>query len=658
MNLIKRMIRRAALALCLLAGTAQATDAQTDYGELELGKSYDYVLFTEVTGHYTATAKGILTVTSSNTTTPTPYADEAMTERMSYTNLSDDTPNYHLYYNLQVEAGQTVWFAVNSLNAGSFTLTFSDNAELTLSSVSLEEGSTVSCSSDTPLTFRFNHGVTLDGAELTAGEASRSLVANISQNTVTLSLRESLYELLKEGSLEGGDEFSVILKGVRMADDESVVYGTDGTCTATYVSGPRPVALESNTLDGSTFLSYWHEGDSSGIFSLTFDGELQQPASTESSYVLISYGDPESETATKYNEQLPYTVDGRTLTFDLTGRERTPESMTGASTVYDDIYIKVIGVYGADGTPAYTTDAGSSASYSFSMPYVVVTADITTEFTPASGGSLEGCDAIELWVTDYEKLSFDGVRFDYSDGTSAHSLVTTDYTATPDALVEGSYTILIPVPEAVRGMKDIIVTLEGLTAADGHDYSAYFRAKYDGFTVTRARYRLTSDAAQVNLAGASLQSLSQDSQLTLQTNMADEAPYLRASFRNRNATTGTAAMDVATGSWTLDDSGNFTAQVGSELTFLEGYDYCLCVEGYASEADYVQGAAPLGTDSVFFEGESIVEGIHTASASERPAVQGVYTTDGVLRQRDASPAALKQLPKGVYIVNGRKLLVR
>lgn len=658
MNLIKRTFRRAALALCLLAGTAQGAAAQTDYGELETGKEYDYVLFTEVRGHYTAPTKGILTVTSSNTTTPTPYTDEALTERMDYTNLSDNTPNYHLYYNLHLDAGQTVWFAVNSLNRGYFTLAFSDNTELALSSISPEEGTTVSCSSDAPFTFRFNHAVAIDAAELTAGNASRTLTANVSQNAVTISLRQDLYELLKEGTLAEGEPFSVTLKGVRMADDESTVYGADGTCTATFVSAARPVALENHTLEGKSFLSYWRKGDPSGIFSLTFDGELRQPESTETSYVLISYGDPESETATKYNEKVPYTVEGRTLSFDLTGQERTPESMTGTGNVYDNIYLKVIGVYGADGTPAYTTEAGSTASFSFSLPYVVMTADITTEFTPASGGSLKECEAIELWTTDYAKLSFEGVRFDYSDGTSAHSLVTTDYTATPDDIVEGAYTLVIPVPEAVRGMKDIVVSLAGLTTADGHDYSAAFRAKYDGFTVTRARYRLTADAAQADLAGATLESLMPASQLTVRTNMADEATYLRASFRNRQPVTGAAAMDVATGAWTADGDGSFTAEAGSSLTFLSGYDYCLCVEGYASEADYESGAAPLGTDSVFFAGGSALAGIHSATATARAAAQGVYSPDGVLRQRDSSPAALRRLPKGVYIVNGQKLLVR
>ena len=56
-----------------------------------------------------------------------------------------------------------------------------------------------------------------------------------------------------------GDEITMRLKNVRMASDQSVVYGTDGTVEVKYVCGNKPVALTgtTNLLWPSSFKSYY-----------------------------------------------------------------------------------------------------------------------------------------------------------------------------------------------------------------------------------------------------------------------------------------------------------------------------------------------------------------------------------------------------------------
>jgi hypothetical protein len=49
-------------------------------------------------------------------------------------------------------------------------------------------------------------------------------------------------------------------------------------------------------------------------------------------------------------------------------------------------------------------------------------------------------------------------------------------------------------------------------------------------------------------------------------------------------------------------------------------------------------------------------GIESVASDARPMT--VYSLEGILMSRDATKKALKQLPKGVYIVNGRKCFVK
>ena len=50
-------------------------------------------------------------------------------------------------------------------------------------------------------------------------------------------------------------------------------------------------------------------------------------------------------------------------------------------------------------------------------------------------------------------------------------------------------------------------------------------------------------------------------------------------------------------------------------------------------------------------------GISTAQTSEQASGKGVYTLDGRHISDDTSSQRLRQLPAGIYIVNGRKVIV-
>ena len=79
--------------------------------------------------------------------------------------------------------------------------------------------------------------------------------------------KDVLNALFTEGLMVTGDEITMRLKNVRMASDQSVVYGTDGTVEVKYVCGNKPVALTgtTNLLWATTYKSYNMSSDFTGV---------------------------------------------------------------------------------------------------------------------------------------------------------------------------------------------------------------------------------------------------------------------------------------------------------------------------------------------------------------------------------------------------------
>lgn len=606
--------------LLLLPLSMQA--AATDYGELELDKEYDYVLFSDVKGHYTCTQDGVLTFTSSNSDFCTPFTDEACTQTLSYTILFDES--YHAYYNLQVTAGQVIYFHKSfSMNKGTFKVSFATSASLQLSSVTPAEGSTFVLGGEPQVVFNFNSAVKIGGAEVQVKNEVRSLTAQLGSNTVMLMPKDVLNALFTEGLMVTGDEITMRLKNVRMASDQSVVYGTDGTVEVKYVCGNKPVALTgtTNLLWPSSFKSYYMSNDLTGVCTMTFDGDLAQPTDPEESKVVLSYGNVEGNEGEYYNEVLPYTVEGNTLKFDLRGKRRSRKDLTLSGADYGNMSIKVCGVKSADGQYTYTNQSGQLGSYSYDMVFSDITANITTEFTPASGSSLEGVSEIELWMTDYAMVNFDGILFTYDENGQTKTYEQTTFKRVADADVQGAGIITFAVPAAVASKKNVRVSLMNVEVADGYDHATALTATYNGFILKKVTYQETPEAVAINLNGASLQQLTAEAVISVSTNMNDAIGYMVYQI-NDLSTDNPDEMVLKTRSTLFkQDDGTFQAVVnGINYRLLKGHTYRLVATAYASEDDYNYDNAPLGTAYVEFEGLTLPFTFsHTQFVSADPA---------------------------------------
>lgn len=596
----------------LFASTAAANAANADYGLLELNKAYDIPMFGDVSGYYTATEDGIIKVTSTCADFPDAWTDEAHTTQMQ----TSVTLNGSIRtYDLNLTKGQTVYFYRSfCMSSGTFTLSKLDGVELT--SISPEEGSSFTYGGDPSVTFKFSASVKIGGAQIVIGDYTQDVTANVSGSTVHITPKTDIKELVESGKLQKGDAFSFRLTNVRMASDETKLYGEDGTCEVSYVCAGKPIELVSVSglldSDNQEFLSYWPKGDSRGILRMTFSGELYQPEANSDKYVaVLGYGNAEGDAGEYYTENVPYTVEGNTLICDFTGKLRTPDNMVTSGTDYGSMRVKVLYVTDKDGNYAYAENSGSLGSYTYRLSYTEVKADITTEFTPASGEGLSG-DEIELWTTDYDKLSFDGILFTYTEGGQTKTLVSTDYTAEADTEVEGAYIITIKVPTEVQGKVDITVTLNNLVVADGSDHSADFTAKYNTLVIKKVSYQSPEEGAvAVGLANSEIDNFSEGGKIYVTTNMDSQIGYATYLVRDLDADDPAAAIVMTTSSLRHpngddgqpDLSQPLEAEIyGGVTKFYQKHTYRLEVTAYASESDYTNHNDALGVDSVKFEG--------------------------------------------------------
>lgn len=529
--------------------------------------------------------------------------------------MFDSNPVYHVYYNLNVTAGQTVYFRWSGINDASVTLTFKTENTLDITGQDPEANSTVMCTKTSQLSFGFNNVVSCSKVEIIAGSVTKPIDFGVNGNSVFFEVKEPIYTMMAAGQLHEGDEFTIRLSGLCVEGDEDVKYGTDGVYTSTFKCGAKPVALvsKSNFSNDHQFRSFWPKGDAEGIVTLTFDGNIKLAADK----VTLTYADNSSgaEASAKYVEVPPYTVAGNKLTIDLTDKERTPQGMLGISTVYETMKLTVSNVCDEQGNPVYTNTNGSRGSYAVSMPYSVETVEANTEITPASGSVLGDAKQIEIFATDYKKFSFSGVKFVYTDANNATKVATVAKdacTETADSDIAGAYTLTIPVPAEVTGQKDIFMSLTDLQAADGKDYSALFSAKYNGFAVLDMTYQASTEAAPITLKGAQLAELVTDAPIVISTNRDgvtgnDSISYVTYDVTDLNPAEGDEAAIV-----TPTHIENYVAGsgwegegVGSANTKLYlGHTYRVVVTGYQQIAKFFNPYRDIkvGTDTLYFTG--------------------------------------------------------
>lgn len=451
-----------------------------DLGEMQLDT--DYTLtgdFSDYTGSFVAPRNGTLTVTATSAgSIMRPYSDAECTQEISHHFSYIDGG---ATYDITVEAGVRYYFYKNfCMDSGTLRLSMEDNATLTLSSASPEAGTPLSASGGGLLSFSFNKSVSVESADLIAGNNSYPLTVNTLGASAIIDYKATLMQAYEGGTAEG-DELTVRLTGVCASNNASVKYGETGVLEMKFTAAARPVSLVAlKGLSDGCFLSYWVKGDTAAVLTMTFDGALLNDEANPT-VVRLEYGNSESETGDYYTESLPFTIDGGNLSIDFSGKIRRPQDMLASGTNYGAIALRVINVRDAAGNFVYSPSKGTIGSFSYGFDYAEVVTNIISEFTPATGADLAEVDSIEVWIADYASVRHDGFKYTCTvDGTPCEKVVT-DYSARPDTDYEGAWVFMVPVMhEEFLGhdIRDLTLTLNNPAYVDGLDHSADITATY------------------------------------------------------------------------------------------------------------------------------------------------------------------------------------
>ena len=656
MNMAARLF--ACLALIVASASVYADDEELDstWQEIVIGENTFAAGISWHYFYYDATSDGTLVLTGS-ANPGTAYLDKDITETagssVSYVSGVKVSSTV-------VTAGTRYYFKASGISTSTdYTFTAElqgEDTEITLSSVSPEENSTVSITGSGLITLTFNMGVSYDDATLSVNGVSESVSGTSSSKMIiSLEIADVVYEWLTDGTAVEGDTLTLTITGICSTDDDTKLYGDDGTLTLHFLTPALPLTLEEETLP-ETFLSYWEEGDEDGIIILTFSDSVY--AGTNTTYIggaRLSFGNVGDEDY--YAEEVGITVDGNKVIIDCTGKARTLDSM-GASSLYvldsygdetDELRtmnLKVYNICDVDGNAAYSETQGNVGSFSYSFDYEQLTANVSWEFTPENGSSLSDYDYIELAVTGYDAMTFSGVEFDYTyyGEAKTDTVSVDDVVVETDALVADFTYLEIPVSDEIKNSVDITVTFLDVTYSDGISRDT-ITAQYDFVNFVLVS---PADSSEVAVLGA-------DAIITVTTDIDSRIGYFGLTVTDITASDSVVLSEAEM----IYDEANdvWNSALLSDYCLDADHVFLLTFNMYA-ESEYSEGLAPLATATATLFGTSTVTtGISNVSTDVEGSCN-VYSIDGMRVKSAADSSAISSLPAGIYIVNGKKMIVK
>lgn len=366
------------------------------------------------------------------------------------------------------------------MNGGDVEVTYGKAVPVELKEVAPAAGSELSAA-ESYVGMEFTKAIFADGCTLKVGDIEKEIEAHINDRFVSIEAKVEMLELYNSGALKKGDEITFTLKNVTSADGKDQL----GDVTVKYIAAQKPTMVireESTPGNGMDVLKSWLSTESTtGLVKITFNGALNPEAAITAK---LTYGDIESEDPNEYySEELTTTIEQDSiLCIDLRGKLRTPATMVASGNVYPSAMLMIKGVEDINGYMTLSEELGNAGSYFYTYTYELIEYNVMTEFTPASGASIDGVKEIELWMQETGgNISFDGVKFEYTiQNEPAEIVISKDKLSIEvDPEDETASIILITVPEFDRDADcEVKLSLTGVVSPDGMEHNEYFVATY------------------------------------------------------------------------------------------------------------------------------------------------------------------------------------
>lgn len=503
-----------------------AVKEEIGFGVMELNKTYNMTGSNYYYGTFTPDNDGYLQVYSNRTTNIRTFrswegsASATMAlqdnEYSHYRIVRKDVYSYS--YELPVKKGVTYYMCGNTMMGDNIDVVLKmEPKTIEFFGCSLEGGDEVSPTSTNSVSFSFNREVRATSAAILYGDGKQEGVTatpNDYNASISVNLKDALLKLGTAGVIKKGDVITVVVKGVKenpenLGDGEqSIAYGD---ASIKLKVGEMPTMLLSATFDGvpvtanTKFLTYYAPG--TGQLVLTFSKPLDESDGS----ALLRFGDFDEadnggyyqEDANKKEGNFTFKVKGNQVIMDFSGKRRaisdmvtSTESQRGAD--FTVINLQISKITDENGERAFSTSSTTMGRFNYTFSLDVPEANVSSEFTPASGASIKNQKNIEIWITDYAALSFKGVSFSYDQKENGIEL-TPDEDGNVDIIKDvvvdleniqveadpddedglGAYILTVPVPEEVKNMNNVTVSLYQVTCVDGKDYTDIVAAKYN-----------------------------------------------------------------------------------------------------------------------------------------------------------------------------------
>ncbi len=483
-----------ALFATVAASPAFAEVNLADYPDLELGKVYELEFMGSFRGKFTPSVSGQIIEYG---TVPVFLLKDGELSLMT----AEQGYQYTGYINglqshqFAVEAGTTYFFE-SAFNMNTETFSIEMNLPVVLMQSDPAVGRVFDPAENHQLGLVFNQNVNIEKATVSVGDLQGDAEVRISSttgSTVDISFNDLLSEWYKKDLIKGGEKLSVTISGVTNSLGEKV-----DDMTFDYVAAHKPVELTDAVLPAQV-LSWYADETVSSKAVFTFSGAMAQNPIVELCYAPIELG-------YDYIESLDATVEGNVITVDLSGKRRTSADMSPTGRKDTNIYVRLLKLKDADGQTVWSPGQGTVGSFIYDIPFVEIPRlNITSEFTPSTGSSLENAKEIKIYFNCADALQYTGVSFTSGNETA---VVNTDEIKV-DQISTTEVELTVPVPDGWASKANVIVSLDGLTSTDGYDHSSDIAAKFNGFTLL---YSSIKD-------GAKLKSLAEGSIVKVETNL-------------------------------------------------------------------------------------------------------------------------------------------
>lgn len=484
--------------------SAQGSGTENDPYILQDGGEYPFAVYRNFYGQFIVpedvTSEGVvLEILADNWTDI--FADAELTQLVSET-----TGNFAPYTStvkipVETKKGTTYYvFSDFPMNSGSVKVTYGGGTPLEISKVLPVSGSVIAAA-ESNIVFEFTKPVRFSACVMIIGGNEISVEANQIDRFVSVEPKTQLLDAYRSGLLNEGDDVLFVLKNVTSLDGNAKL----GDVVVEYKAAAVPVMLVSSDYgsnDGNAVIKSWMpaNGDE-GLVKLVFDGALNIEANISAT---LTFGNPETEDPNEYYvETLTASFEGNnTVVIDLRGKLRLPQDMVTSGTNYGSMLLTIRGVEDANGHMTYADGQGTSGAYFLDFAYEVVDYSLFTEFTPASGSSIDDVATIELWMQELGgNLTYGGVDFEYTyEGVKkVVSVSAADIKSEVDPEDETALCLTIPVPVFSRDADtEVTLTFKNVSSPDGMDYSADLTAVYTtkGFCDPSGIGAITLDAAK------------------------------------------------------------------------------------------------------------------------------------------------------------------